>query len=200
MPYEYRTLSKEERAALVETRRQRGYPLHDPPHPIRAAGWYLLTAANYEHRPLMASPERRDAFQAALLSHFEEIEAEVGAWVVLPNHYHILAGVHSLDQVSGALKLLHGRTAFAWNREDGLTGQRRVWYKFADRWIRNGRHYYRALNYIHYNPVKHGYVDDAYGWTWSSVHWYLEENGRDWLRQTWRSYPVEAMGMNWDDC
>jgi len=88
------------------------------------------------------------------------------------------------------LKHLHGSTARIWNLEDGLTGKRKVWYKFHDRAIRNERHYYHAFNYIHYNPVKHGYVESPYDWPWSSVHLYFDTHGREWLREQWRKYPI----------
>ena len=29
------------------------------------------------------------------------------------------------------------------------------------------------LNYIHYNPVKHGHVDAVRNWEWSSFHRYV---------------------------
>ncbi|MCB1986309.1 MAG: hypothetical protein KDF49_12885 [Nitrosomonas sp.] len=36
--------------------------------------------------------------------------------------------------------------------------------------IRNGNDYARHVVYIHFNPVKHGYVDHAVDWAWSSIH------------------------------
>ena len=195
MPYEYRHLTPEERAAAVEERRQRGHPLHSPPHPYREAGWYCITAANYEHAHIMVSPNRLTAFEDQLLSELGDIQAEIGGWVILTNHYHFLVGVQSLEQISAVLKHLHGTTARAWNLEDELTGQRKVWYKFRDRYLRNERHYYHALNYLHYNAVKHGYVESPYGWPWSSVNLYFDMYGRQWLRERWVKYPI---GDVWD--
>ncbi len=147
----------------------------------------------------MRAPDRRDEFEARLLGEFLSIDAEIGGWVVLPNHYHIVVGVDSLDTVSSILKQLHGTTSREWNLADGMTGQRRVWYKFTDRWIRDERHYYQALNYLHYNPIKHGYVNDPYKWMWSSVHLYFGTKGRDWLRAAWKAYPIGGFGAGWDD-
>ncbi|HQE91851.1 MAG TPA: transposase [Anaerolineae bacterium] len=188
MPYEYRTMTPEERAAVVAYRRSKGYPLHSPPHPYREGGWYIITAANYEHNPILQPAERRTAFEDQLLITLNAI-GEVGAWVILPNHYHVLTMVESLDVLSAALKQLHGTTARTWNLEDALTGQRRVWYKFYDRWVRNEAHYYRALNYIHYNAVKHRYAETPYDWPWSSVTRYVEAFDREWLRVQWKAYP-----------
>ncbi len=200
MPYEYRKLSPKDREELVNYRRTRGYPLHAPPHPFRAAGAYLISAANFEYKPVMKQPERRTEFEAQLLSALKEITDDIIAWVILSNHYHVLLYIHSLDEVSAALKHLHGVTSRTWNLEDDLTGKRRVWYKFADTCIRNDAHLHLAFNYIHYNPVKHGYVDDPYDWHWSSPGLYYEEKGTDWLREHWSTYtPPDDFGKGWDD-
>jgi len=199
MAYRYRQLTPEEREEILRHRRERGYPLHAPPHPYRQAGYYLITAANFEHQPIMAAPTRRTDFETRLLEALAVIQVDVVGWVILPNHYHMLVGVEALDAVSATLQQLHGTTSREWNLADGLTGQRRVWYKFADRMIRDEAHYYRALNYIHYNPVKHGYATDPYEWPWSSVHNYFETQGREWLRKMWKAYPPDNFGKGWDD-
>jgi putative transposase len=138
----------------------------------------------------MASACRLTTFEDRLLGELVDAGAEIGGWVVLTNHYHFLVGVDSLDQVSGTLKHLHGSTSRQWNVEDGLTGQRKVWYRFRDQCMRDERQYFHALNYLHYNPVKHGYVGTPYDWPWSSVHLYYDTRGRDWLREHWVDYPV----------
>jgi len=53
MPYEYRKLSPKEREEIVNYRRERGYPLHAPPHPFREAGAYLISVANFEHKAVI---------------------------------------------------------------------------------------------------------------------------------------------------
>jgi putative transposase len=198
--YEYRRLTPAEQVQVVEHRRMLGYPLHAPPHPHRDVGRYLLSAANFEHAMIMALPARCTEFESRLLKAITGIPAEVYAWVVLPNHYHVLLAIASLDLISKALQQLHGTTAREWNLADGCTGQRHVWYRFADRLIRNDSHFYHALNYVHYNPVKHGYLSDPYEWPWSSLRNYAETRGRDWLRETWHTYtPPGSFGMGWDD-
>jgi putative transposase len=200
MPYEYRKLTPEQKEELVAQRRAMGFPLHAPPHPFREAGYYMLTAANFEHARIMNTSERRNEFQMRLLNAFHEINADVVGWVVLANHYHVMSGLESLDDVSAVLKQLHGSTSFEWNQADGQTGKRRVWYKFADRMIRDDAHYYRVLNYIHYNPVKHGYVEHASDWQWSSLSLYYEDHGRDWLREKWKTFPPKKdFGVGWDE-
>ena len=200
MPYEYRKLTALERTEIIRYRRERGYPLHAPPHPFREAGYYLITAAIFEHAPVMASPQRRTEFEVLLLETMKGIQAEAIAWVILLNHYHILVDVESLDSVSAALKHLHGKTSRQWNLQDNLTEKRRVWYKFSDRLMRSEKQLNQTFNYIHYNPIKHGYTDDIKEWPWSSFNVYEENEGRDWLRELWKSKPPpEELGRGWDD-
>jgi len=97
MPYDYRRMAPEQREAVLHLRAAKGYPLHAPPHPLKEKTYYLLTAANYEHRHIIASPERRAEFQKKALEKFQKFEVEVAAWVFLPNHYHSLdIELHSL--------------------------------------------------------------------------------------------------------
>lgn len=199
MPYEYRKLTEEERQEVLRQRAERGYPLHAPPHPFRSQGYYLITAANFDHAAVMESPVRKTDFENRMLTCLHQIHAEISGWVILPNHYHFLVGVESFEDISSACKQIHGATSRDWNQADQLTGKRQVWYKFSDRKIRNEGHFYQALNYIHFNPVKHGYVSDPYEWLWTSLPAYLEEYGREWLREKWAAYKPGDFGAGWDE-
>jgi putative transposase len=200
MPYEYRKLSPKERGKIIDYRREHNYPLDAPPHLFRNAGAYLISAANFEHKPIMSSPNRRTGFETRLLNSIKEITEDLFAWVVLPNHYHVLVSIQSLDDLSVTLKHLQGTTSREWHMEDNLTGKGRVWYKFADTYIRNNSHFKVACNYIHYNPVKHGYVSDSYDWPWSSLQIYYEDRGKNFLQEEWHAYkPPDDFGKGWDD-
>jgi putative transposase len=193
--YEYRKLTPAQRAQLRAHRRQFGFPLHAPPHFPEGKLTYLLTAATLEHQPLIANAARRADFAAKLLATLAG--TEIHAWVVLPNHYHLLVSL-DLAVFRQRIRTLHSGIATQWNRED-QTARRKIWYRFSDRVIRNERHYFAALNYIHANPVKHGYVKRADEWPDSSVHEYLEKWGREYLVELWQNYPVGEMGKGWDD-
>ena len=117
--------------------------------------------------------------------------------IVLPNHYHLLVQCRPLSVISRPLRKVHARTARELNRRAGLTG-RKIWHLFSDRHIRNERHYYTTLNYIHYNPTKHDYVLKPSDWTCSSFHWYEKHFGIEWLRDLWRTYPIRDYGKGWD--
>jgi putative transposase len=195
--YRYRDLTSEQRAELIEQRRTRGYPPHSPPHLAHEGCRYLLTAACYEHKCHLALDSRRQEMLNRLFETLVKHGIELRAWVVLPNHYHLLAYVPDFTVLGRLFGSVHGSTAYQWNREDHVSG-RKVWYRYADRAIRSERHYFTTLNYIHFNPVKHRWVEAPYEWSQTSVHWYLEYYGREWLRALWVQYPVRDYGRHWD--
>ncbi|MGK7900315.1 MAG: transposase [Hormoscilla sp.] len=196
--YEYRRLTPEQQAELVAERLSRGFPPHSPPHQVRDRPYYLLTASCYEHKCHMTTASRRQHLLNRLFEKFVTNEIDLLAWVVLPNHYHLLVHVTNFDPIGKIIRLVHGPISREWNIQENVKG-RKIWYNYSDRAIRSERHYYTTLNYIHYNPVKHGWVKSPYDWLDSSVHWYLEDFGRQWLRDSWTTYPVRDYGSGWDD-
>ena len=196
--YDYRHMTPAERAAVVAERKAQGRPWHGPPHLELGRDRYILTAACYEHQDILAAPARLSEFADALLPGLQrELGAIVWGWVVLPNHYHLLVET-DLAVFRVWIGRLHNGKSTQWNREDGTPG-RKVWHRFLDRAIRSERHYYASLNYIHANAAKHGYVDDASHWPWSSLHEYLDSVGREVLVDWWRRFPVRDYGRGWDD-
>ena len=65
-----------------------------------------------------------------------------------------------------------------------------IWYQYADHVVRDEKDYYRHLNYIHQNPVKHGYVKKMSDYGFSSIHRFVKERGRDWVIDCFRKYPI----------
>jgi putative transposase len=157
----------------------------------------IITGTCYEHANILATPQRLAWFDDQLLAHIQQLNLSCAAWVVLPNHYHVLVKIDDIKQFARDQGILHGRTSFEMNREDGQVG-RKVWYRCQDRCMRSEAHYFTTLNYIHNNPVKHGYIEKWGDWPYSSVHWYLAHKGRDWLLDLWREHPVLNYGDKWD--
>ena len=195
--YDYRKWTPEQRAVAIFERKQHAYPWHGPPHLDSPGTYRIVSAACFEHQSILSSAERLLWFEGQLLEQIKQLTDACSACVVLPNHYHVLAQIGDMRAFSRGLGQLHGRTSFEMNRADGTLG-RRVWYRCEDRCMRSESHYYTTLNYIHNNPVKHRYVEKWTEWPYSSVHWYLQTKGREWLVDVWRTYPVLNYGEKWD--
>ena len=196
--YEYRKMTPAERAAVLAERKAQGFPLHEPPHFEEGINAYMLTAACFEHKKMLTSANRLEEFTNALINGVQsEAKAKLHAWVVLPNHYHLLVQV-DLAVFRHWIGRLHNGKSTQWNREDG-TPRRKVWYRFSDRKIRSDRHFYASINYIHYNPVRHRCAKMESDWPWSSLLSYLYDVGHDKMEEWWREYPIDDYGKGWDD-
>jgi putative transposase len=137
-------------------------------------------------------------FSNALVDFCVKSQVEIAAWVLLPNHYHVLAKIHVPPLIKKGLGQLHGRTSHQWNIEEGLKG-RKCFHGCSFRPIRSEAHKWSTLNYIHHNPVKHGYVDQWSDWSFGSARHYLKEMPRASVVEAWEAFPVSGMGKEWDE-
>ena len=119
-------------------------------------------------------------------------------WCVLPNHYHVILHTPALEPLLHTLALFHGRTSYCWNAEEDSRG-RQVWCRCSDRAMRSYAHLMATINYVHHNPVKHGYVERWQDWAWSSSQEYLAGLGLEQARRNWVTYPIMDYGAGWDD-
>lgn len=65
-----------------------------------------------------------------------------------------------------------------------------IWYQYCDHVIRNERDYFCHLNYIHQNPIKHGYLKKMNSYEFSSIHKFIREKGGEWIIDCFRKYPI----------
>ena len=197
--YDWRKLTEKERKTLLKERIQKGFPHHRPPHFYNLSGYYHIAAACYEHAHFIGtSPQRILDFSHALLEALDKMRVTVHAWCVLPNHYHLLVVIEDLKSFMINLGKLHGRTSHTWNGEENSRG-RKVWHNAGDRYIRSEGHFWATMNYIHHNPVHHGYVRKWLDWPYTSAHEFMKDVGPDKAAEIWRKYPVRDYGKGWDD-
>jgi len=192
-------MSPRERVDVLALRKFQRRPWHRPPHLDLGSGYYHFSAACFEHRPVIGeTPQRMADFEADLLNMASGLSTDVHAWCILPNHYHLLVETADLKDFVKAIGKLHGRKSYEWNGGDGKRG-RKVWHHSSDRAIRSERHFWVSMNYIHHNPVRHGYVDAWQDWPFSSAQRYLEDVGKEEAAKIWTEYPIRDYGKGWDD-
>jgi putative transposase len=198
--YLWRQLTLKQRDKLLAWRKDRGQPWHSPPHrPNFGHLRFLISAACYEHHHYIGeNPERMDAFSRDLLSVFATHASQTFAWCVLPNHYHALVEAPNIKCLLHELGQLHGRTSHTWNGAEDARG-RKVFFRAVERATRSDRHFWATLNYVHHNPVRHGYVERWTDWRWSSASQYLAQTGVGEAKRIWQDYPIQDYGKGWDE-
>jgi len=125
-------------------------------------------------------------FESDLCKVLGLLNTKIVAWCVLPNHWHALIQTNVLKETIKELGKLHGRISFRWNREDSSRG-RTCWHRCSDRRIRSDAHRFAAQNYIHHNPVKHGYAERWEDWPFSSAMTILKKWDVMWWRRSGRN-------------
>jgi len=112
------------------------------------------------------------------------------AIVVLPDHLHTVWTLPENDNnyqkrwmliKAGFSRLIPGTEMITVSRQQ--KGERGIWQRrFWEHKIRDEIDLENHVNYIHYNPVKHGYAKRASDWPYSSIHKYIR-NGK--LNDSW---------------
>jgi len=92
---------------------------------------------------------------------------ELYAWVVMPNHVHLL--ILPKVAVPAITRWLKGSTARRANQLRGRTGVPFWQDESYDHWARNTKEFDRIIGYIEDNPVSAGLVGSAELWPWSSA-------------------------------
>ena len=145
--------------------------MYPPPHKLSAGAafvWIDLRLDTARTGPLYLA---QDTVAKAVLASWEEGVRlhyfELGAWVIMPNHAHLLL-LPNIEP-SRLLKSLKGASARQANRLLGRTGERFWQAESYDHWVRNDEEWRRIAGYIEANPVRAGLAARASDYRWSSA-------------------------------
>jgi len=122
---------------------------------------------NYGERWL--SDQRIASLVQNAILHLDGKKYRLIAWVVMPNHVHILIVTLPGYSVSEIMHSLKSFTSHEANKVLGRTGS--FWYKeYFDRYIRDGKHFRSVVRYIEENPVKARLCENPEDWEYSSAY------------------------------
>jgi putative transposase len=145
-----------------------------------AGGTFFFTATLADRRSA-ALVENVDLLRDAFRTTRHERPFSVDAVVVLPDHLHIVMTLPPDDaDFPGRwrrIKSLFTRAVAAHNRryEPNRRGEYALWQRrFWEHTVRDEADLARHIDYIHYNPVKHGLVAQVSDWPHSSFHRYVK--------------------------
>ncbi|MBX3026486.1 transposase [bacterium] len=101
--------------------------------------------------------------------YFDGIRYRLHAWVVMPNHVHVVATILAGHALS---RTVHSWKSFTAHRIRARTRQRgRIWHPdYWDRFIRDDEHFRTAVEYVEYNPVLAGLARRPEQWLFSSAY------------------------------
>lgn len=165
---------------------------HRPPHLYIDDAWYFVTASTVNKGFFFSTSEHFNLWVNTFKELVNEFKMEMAAWAAMPNHCHLLFKPNRAEELGNFMKRLNGSTARKLNLLDNMQG-RKVWYSYWDRCMRNEHDFWTRFNYIHFNPVKHGYVDDPKDWEFSSYSFYVRNDENNWLDEKLSEFPLSDL-------
>ena len=133
-------------------------------------GCFFFTLVTHDRRPLFADDRNverlREGFRRALGKHPFGIDAIV----ILPDHLHAVWRLPDGDtDYSLRWRLIKHYVASGTSSVTNRRGEKLVWQRrFWEHTIRDEEDWRNHVDYVHYNPVKHGYVRRPGDWRWGS--------------------------------
>jgi putative transposase len=160
------------------------------PHYLRAhvpGGWYFFTVALLERRRRLLTAHI-DALRAVFRSVHTQRPFRIDAIVILPDHLHCIRTLAPDDaDFSTRRRFIKSSFSRAIAPGERLSSRRRtkhercIWQRrFWEHAIRDQRDFDAHLDYIHFNPVKHGWLSRFADWPHSSFHRYVRSGGTHW--------------------
>ena len=155
---------------------------------------YFFTVVTHKRQTFLCDNDVREALRAAIHHARERHAFRIDAWVLLPDHLQCVWTLPPDDaDFSVRWNLIKRGVTLAcserlyrpqWMSEsrrkhrESTLWQRRFW----EHEIRDDRDFEAHVDYVHFNPVKHGYVQRVLAWPYSSFHRYMHEGQypRDW--------------------
>jgi putative transposase len=131
----------------------------------------FITIVTHKREPLLVA--NADLLLKSIADIKRRVPFNTIAWVIMPDHLHMIIdiGDNNLSSVIQRIKMSFG--ALFRKRIGAHSG--RVWQNgFWDHVIRDENDMNRHMDYIHFNPVKHGHAASAHKWRYSSIHKYQD--------------------------
>jgi len=173
-----------------------------PPHLYVGDKIYFVSVKTIEGKKLFNSPKKKQILMNCINTGIRKYNLKLYAFVVLDNHYHLLFLSTQKLSLPQLLNYINGRSSFEINKIDNSKG-RKVWYQYWDRCIRGEKDFWLRFNYIHNNPVKHGYVKimkEVKDYKFSSYNLWLKEKGQEWLDSCFDNYPIKDFTVESESC
>ena len=145
-----------------------------------AGATYFFTVVMFCRLPLLASPEAVAILREAIRAEKARRAFHIEAMVILPDHIHALWTLPDND-ADYSIRWRNIKRSFSQQIDPIVRpiildsrqrkGEQAIWQRrFWEHRIRSASDFNHHVDYIHYNPVKHGLVTRVSDWPYSTFH------------------------------
>jgi len=146
---------------------------------------YFFTVVTFRRAPIFRQTEAVARLRAAFRAEMVRRPFTIDAIVIMPDHIHAIWTLPP-DDANYSIRWRNIKRAFTASipneqrpvvfasrrrKQEQAIWQRRFW----EHRIRDERDFNQHVDYIHYNPVKHGEVARPVDWPYSSIHRFISE-------------------------
>ena len=150
-------------------------------------GSFFFTVVTENRAPIFSAETSRGCLRTAIRECRRQWPFRIDALVLLDDHLHAIWTLPEGDSrysarwgyikkeftkaylAAGGIEQARNASRIRQRRRGVL--QRRFW----EHALRDERDYARHFDYVHYNPVKHGYVECAKDWPYSTFHRWVRQ-------------------------
>ena len=152
---------------------------------------YFFTVVTYRRREFLCDADVRVALREAIAKVRDQYPFHIDAWVLLPDHLHAIWTLPPEDagfalrwqqikrfvtrRCGARLHRAAWMTLSKTKHRESTLWQRRYW----EHQIRDDVDFERHMDYLHFNPVKHGLVKRVADWPYSSFHRHVADGVYD---------------------
>ena len=136
-------------------------------------GSYFFTLVTAQRRHILCDEKAVKVLRESFMQVIAKRPFTIDAFVLLPDHLHCIWSLPK-DDHDFATRWRLIKTWFT-KHYDARPGHRKsLWQpRYWEHLLRNDLDYQHHLEYIHYNPVKHGYTQRPLDWSHSSLQRYV---------------------------
>lgn len=159
-----------------------------------AGATYFFTVVTYRRQRILCDDALRTALRSAIRQVQDLRPFTIDAWVLLPDHLHCVWTLPEDDNdFATRWSMIKRKISLAcaneYRHEDWLTPSKRkhrestIWQRrYWEHRIRDEADFMRHVDYIHYNPVRHGLCERAALWPYSTFRRHVERGvyTKDW--------------------
>ena len=158
---------------------------------------YFFTLVTFCRKPLFDQPESVADLRRAFSEEMARRPFFIDAIVIMPDHIHAIWTL-PLNDADYSIRWRNIKRTFTLtipqDKRPKVSGSRQrkqeqaIWQRrFWEHRIRDEKDFNRHVDYIHYNPVKHGKVALPIDWQFSSIHRYIRHKI---LPPDWGNSPI----------
>ncbi len=149
---------------------------------------YFITVVTCERNPILI--ENIDLLRESFKYAKTKFDFNIDAIVILPDHFHMIIKLDTAEEYSkiiGVIKSYFSKNCdpkfyahIIQSKSSKAQNYKPVWQKrFYEHTIRDEKDYKSRLDYVHFNAVKHGYVDSVAKWEYSSFNKFVKNGTYD---------------------